>query len=180
MTLATVPVEMSAASGAVLTAAEWNSNVRDAVNFIINRPICEVRQTSPQSVANGNTTVGVAFDTEDIDNDGMHSTVTNTSRITAQTAGRFRVSGGVGWAAGSTNRRGCWWMVNGTANNGSETIGQASAANSTSNCARSKSIFLNVGDYAELLPFQDSGVSTNTSGTTFEQPNACVHWIGTT
>jgi hypothetical protein len=179
--VATVPVEMTAVAGAVLTAAQWNSNVRDAVNFLLSPPTCELRQTVAQSIANGGSGTAVNLDTEDIDNDGMHSTVTNTSRVTAQTAGRYQFGGGVVYAANATNRRICWWALNGTAVTGSEatTAGSAVAGGSTGPAARTKSVFLNVGDYVELVAFQDSGGVLNTAVATFEMPSVFARWIGT-
>jgi hypothetical protein len=177
--VATVPAEMTAVAGTVLTAATWNSNVRDAFNFLLSPPTCELRQTVAQSIANGGSGTVLNLDTEDIDNDGMHSTVTNTSRVTAQTAGRYQFGGGVNFVANATNRRICWWALNGTVVPGSEAGTFGSASGNTGPGARTKSIFLNVGDYAELVAFQDSGVALNTMVSTSAQPSVFARWVGT-
>jgi hypothetical protein len=180
--VATVPAEMTAVAGAVLTAAQWNTNVRDAVNFLTNPPACEIRQTVAQSIPTGGTTTALLFDVEDFDNDGMHSTASLTSRITAQTAGRFQFGGGVIFAVNGTGRRICWWALNGTAVLGSEATTMASSvANATCGPgARTKSVFLNVGDYVELIGYQDSGGALNTAVVNFEMPTVFARWIGTT
>jgi hypothetical protein len=52
---------------------------------------CRVTSTASQSI-NDNTTTTVTFDDELWDNDGMHSNVTNNSRITIVTAGIYVVT----------------------------------------------------------------------------------------
>jgi hypothetical protein len=49
---------------------------------------CKVRHSVAQSIPDITYTI-VAFDTEDADTDNMHDPVTNNSRITIQTAGRY-------------------------------------------------------------------------------------------
>lgn len=49
---------------------------------------CKVRHSTTQSIPNSTETT-VAFNTELYDTDGMHDTVTNNSRITPQTAGKY-------------------------------------------------------------------------------------------
>lgn len=46
-----------------------------------------------------NTVTALLFDTDDIDDDGGHSTVTNTSRYTFQRDGRFEIAGVVFYGA---------------------------------------------------------------------------------
>lgn len=179
--MATVPNEITYSAGSVLTAAQLNTNLRDAINFVItNRPILEVRQTSVQSIS-GATSTAINFDAEDIDNDGMHSTSSNTSRATAQTAGRYRVGGGISWAGNGAGRRNCQWAINGAVQNGVDAgIAAGGNTNALPVAARSMTLHLNVGDYLELLGFQDCGGSLNTAVTTSQQPGMSVEWIGTT
>ena len=75
------------ATGNVAPAA-WGTQIRLNFEFLIDPPVCKVSNSAAQSVAN-NTLAILTANTETEDNDGMHSTVTNTSRLTAQTAGRF-------------------------------------------------------------------------------------------
>ncbi len=178
--MATLPSFRTWVTGEVVTAAEMNSNIRDSGNFFLSWPVFEGRQTVGQSVANGNATVGLVLDTEDVDTDNMHSTVTNPSRVTPATAGRYQHSGGVGWVANATGRKGCWWRLNGADITGSETIGPSSAAGTTVVCARAKTTFFNgTTDYLELLPYQESGSALLTSVATFEQSTVSVRMVGT-
>lgn len=57
-----------------------------------------------QTVAD-NTTTTLSADSELFDNDAMHSTVTNTSRITVQTAGRYDFTCRVNFQADITDGR---------------------------------------------------------------------------
>lgn len=167
-------------AGSVLTAAQLNSNVRDAINFVINRPVCDLRQTVAQALTNNAHTL-ITFDTEDVDNDNMHSPTTNPTRMTAQTAGRFTISAAVSFATNTSGRRLTSWFVNGTELSSAQLeFGIAVSGNATQICSRTREIFLNVGDYLEADAFQNSGGSLNTVVSTANQPNASVHWFGTT
>lgn len=175
--MATVPSQSTVSAGGTLTAALWNDDVRDAINFFLNPPSGQFRQSAAQSIAN-NTYTALLFDVEESDNDSGHSTVANTSRYNAVTAGRFQLSGGYSAAASAGGgRRITRWAVNGTAVNGSN-AGQTSDANVVYNQpARVITQFLNVGDYVELWAFQDSGGALNTSVTAENQPSMTVCWI---
>jgi hypothetical protein len=180
--VATIPVEITWVTAQLVTAAQMNSNIRDGVNFVLSTPVFEGRQTAAQPIATG-TNVGITFDAEDIDTDNGHSTSVNTTRYVAQTAGRFRVGGGVSWVANATGRRAAIWFVNSAATAGSE-ANMATAVNAQpcATPARSKTLFMNIGDYVELAGLQDSGGSLNTGSAVAGslQCNMSVQWIGTT
>jgi len=65
---------------------------------------CRANRTSAQSIPHATLTI-VAFNSELFDTDGMHSTVTNNSRITIQTAGVYDVGFNGAFAAGSDYTR---------------------------------------------------------------------------
>jgi hypothetical protein len=175
--VATVPSEITYTAGTILTASQLNTNLRDGVNFLINRPVCQARQTVTQNLTTGSA-AALLLDTEDVDNDNMHSTTTNTSRLTAVTAGRYQVGGG--YCAGSgSGRREVWYRVNGSDVNGTES-GIFGSTNNTGPASRAVSVFLNVGDYVELFAYQDSGGTIATIVTGSMQPSFYAHWIGTT
>lgn len=174
--MATVPSEMTAVAGTVLTAAQWNSNVRDAVNFLCGRPVFEGRQTVSQSISN-NVATAVLLDTGDIDNDGGHSLITNTSRYTIQTAGRFAVTGKVGYASNGTgNREGNIW-ANGTMIRSHNQL--AVPATSTRVTLPFFTAFFNVGDYVESGAYQSSGGSLSSAvANAYEQSTLTLLWVG--
>ncbi|HEY6021598.1 MAG TPA: hypothetical protein VIY48_17545 [Candidatus Paceibacterota bacterium] len=176
--MATVPAEITWVSGQVVTAAQLNTNLRDAVNFLINKPTCQVRQTVSQNLTTGSA-AAIAFDTEDVDNDNMHSTTTNTTRLTAVTSGRYHVGGGY-CAASTTGRKEVWVRINGGDVNGTESGVPGGSAVATGPALRGVSIFLNAGNYTELWVFQDSGGTIATSVSGAQQASFFALWTGTT
>lgn len=68
----------------VVTAAMLNTHVRDNENWMHTFHGCRVYKSSGQTVGAGNTDA-ITFDSEIFDTDGLHSTSSNTSRITIPT-----------------------------------------------------------------------------------------------
>lgn len=156
-----VPTEMTAVVGNILTAAQWNSNVRDGVNFLANPPLFIGYQSAAQSIPNSAFTA-ISLDTEVADTYGGHSTTTNNSRYVAQVAGWYLGIGQVALAGNASGLRSPALYVNGAAalpqmqaeiapNGGSTTIVQAVGIT-----------YLNVGDYIEVRIDQTSGGALNT------------------
>jgi hypothetical protein len=178
--MATVPSFRTWVTGEIVTAAELNSNVRDAGNFWLSVPVAELRQTVAQSIANGSV-VAITFDAEDVDTDGAHSTVTNTSRFTGQTAGRYRFSGGAAFAANATGYRQTFWRLNSATVNGSGALVPAITGVSSEVAARTMTFTLNgTTDFVELGVIQTSGGALNTAVVGADQPTMSVRWVGTT
>lgn len=152
-----IPSEMTAAVGQVLTAAAWNTMVRDAVNYLLNPPIFIGYQSVSQSLATSSFT-SVSLDAEVVDPYGGHSTTTNNSRYISQIAGWYLLLGQVNYPSNATGLRANRFAINGAATtaplNEVELGTNPSGAAIVPNFALQ---FLNVGDYAELQAFQNSG-----------------------
>lgn len=172
--MATVPVTRVWVAGEVVTSAYMNNNVTGPTAWLLAPAICQLRQIVAQSIAN-NSYTAVTFTAEDVDTTGMHSTVSNTSRMTAVYPGWYHHDGGSSIVAGATGVRGCRWAVNGTAVNASGLLFPANAA-ATISAARSMLIFLNVGDYSELQQYQNQGSAQNTVATAESQASATAWW----
>lgn len=142
-------------AAAQLTAAELN----DA----FDPPRCRVSKSATQSIANSATT-SVTFDTEDFDDGGMHSTTSNTSRITIPTggAGTYMVGGMVEFAANATGQRTIYVVLNGTATQATVTNVTASGT-VASRLACATLVQVVAGDYLELQVNQNSGGALNVS-----------------
>lgn len=84
-------------SGQRPTAAQLNQDLRDNVAFLANPPACRIFRSTTQSITSG-TEATLAFDSEQFDTDTMHSTVSNTERITINTAGIYVFSWGTQFA----------------------------------------------------------------------------------
>jgi len=175
--MATVPVEMTFSAGSVLTAAQLNTNVRDAVNFVIAPPLAVLRQTVAQIFTTG---IGAAFlfDTEDLDRDGGHSTTTNTSRYVSQTAGWYQMQGTAMFAVSNTSTG----LITGFSLNGaSSRFGgnfQVGNAGFVGVLPSGATVYLSVGNYVELIGYQSSGGNLNSQVTGFEgTPRLQILWV---
>jgi hypothetical protein len=173
--MATVPTYRTWVVGELVTASFMNTNIRDPGNFLISSPLFEGRQTVAQSIPTSANTA-INLDTEDIDSDNGHSTVTNTSRYTLQTAGWWRISGGVGMTANATGARQMSILKNSGVNGGSAQW-FAPGAVTFSAATRTKCIFGIVGDFFEIAIFQNSGGALNTVITSADgQSNMSAQW----
>ena len=65
-----------------------NGHVRDNLSFLYTPPMCRVYNSANISV-NDATVTALTFDSERFDTDTMHSTSSNTGRITATSAGKY-------------------------------------------------------------------------------------------
>ena len=178
--MATVPSFTTFVAGAILTAAQLNTNIRDAGNFWLARPLFIGRATSGQSLTNI-TWTDIDLGVEDIDRDGGHSTVTNTARYTSPTAGYLLLAGGVSFVVNATGMRGARWALNGTAINGAGAYIQAVAATDATVVA-ARTIFQLVNgtpDYVTLQGFQRSGGALSTSAVAEAQSSMHVLWVST-
>jgi hypothetical protein len=77
------------AAGDVYTAAAHNIIATDVNNFIVP-PACRVYNTAAINPYTSNALI--TWNAEEYDTDEMHSTVSNTSRITIQTAGVYSIA----------------------------------------------------------------------------------------
>jgi hypothetical protein len=91
----------------------------------------------------------------------MHSTVTNTSRITIQTAGRYLVCCNVYYAANATGTRFVDVLKNGTTAPAGSGLRISTASSGTANLFFASTLVLVVGDYIECRVHQNSGGALN-------------------
>lgn len=89
--MATVPSQKDWSANTVPTAGEFNNEIRDTINFCTGPERVLVRHEGGNPDLTTNTWTLLSWDTEDADTEAIHSTVTNTSRLTAVTAGRYQV-----------------------------------------------------------------------------------------
>lgn len=120
-----------------------------------------VKNSTNQSVPNEAIKV-LSWDTEVYDTNGIHSTTTNPSRFTCQTAGYYLVMAGVCFLANTNGYREVDLVMNGQYGVDSTILslskGHASPAESTT-LVNSTPVYMNVGDYVEVIAVQNSGSS---------------------
>jgi hypothetical protein len=140
-------------------------------------PVAQLRQTTAQTgLANGAWT-SIAFNAEDIDTHGGHSTVTNNSRYTAQKAGKYRLGGGVAWNTEATGTFWTRWAKGGTEINGSG-LNMVTTTSQSMVPARDIIVSLAVGEYVELQSAQFSGGTGDTYvGVAYAQSSMVVQWV---
>lgn len=139
--------------------AAWTRVVRDDLEDIIDPPACSVFDSGNQSLTSGNF-AAMNADSENFDNDGMHDPVTNNTRLTIQTAGRYQCQAIVSFDASSTGVRRLRFAVNGVAIVDSGlSLPPVGALSTTLNAM--KIIALAVGDFVEIQARQDSGGALN-------------------
>lgn len=162
--MATIPTYVTFTAGAILTAGQLNAQLVNAGNFYLSRPYCNAYNLATFSPASGTATLA-PLDTEIEDNDNMHSTVSNTSRMICQTPGLFAIRAATEWASNATGERRATLRLNsaGSPSGGTFILSRDGAAVATIGGAM---VFpeinityrmVNIGDYLELFVQQNSG-----------------------
>lgn len=161
-------------------ATAWGNSVKAALDFLANPPACRVHNSATQSCPDAAATA-LTFNSERYDTDTMHSTSTNTSRITIKTAGLYAVGGGFVLAT-----RGDYFQVAAQLRlNGTTTIASNSlSGNGAQNVFGHVTVHINykfaVNDYVELLVYQDNSanVAVNSEVAPNYGPEFYATWIG--
>lgn len=154
--MATVPVPRTWVASETVTATIMNATtgVKGALDFILSPPRTSVYQTATTSCTNGAATV-ILFDTEAYDTDTMHSTSSNTGRITATTTGLYTVYGQVCMASNATGTRTLSLLKNGATTLANARLQSVIATNAYIDLEID--VQMTAGDYVELTMTQTSG-----------------------
>jgi len=162
---ANAPARLAAgAAGSILTVAgglpSWVTPIGASVSH-----------SAAQSIANV-TPTALAFNTEGWDTDTIHNTVTNNSRLTATTAGKYVVLGFVHWANNSTGQR-----IASIRQNGTTTIVDTAEGVISGEVRHCVGVFVNLAatDYVELVVYQDSGGALDVASA---QTGFAMHRVG--
>lgn len=148
---------------------EWGGNITS----LFNPPACRVRRTSDQSVPD-NTNTAITFDAERWDTDSMHSTVTQTSRITINTAGLYMVTGEVAFAsAGSATR-----LLSVRLNGSTEIVRTQGVFNLAAHLTVATVYKFAAADYIEMIAYQATGGPVNVLALANYSPEFAATWIG--
>lgn len=120
-----------------------------------------VYNTANISVSSGGSGTTLTFDTERYDTDAFHSTSSNTSRLTVPSGkgGKYHMEGHAQFASGTTGERELRVLLNGATIIAVNTEQGLIAENVTVHV--STDYELAVGDYVELVAFQDGIGSLN-------------------
>jgi hypothetical protein len=141
-------------------------------------PSAKVYKAAGQAIPTATITT-LTFDSERYDNAGIHSTASNTSRLTAPKAGVYLIAASVAWASNATGERFVQVSIN-----GSPTQRLAGQRSTASGGFFENSIaavhYLKAGDYVEIAVYQTSGGSLATSdqGSYLAPQEASLTWVG--
>ncbi len=103
------------------------------------------------------TWTSLGFDTEDFDTDGLHSLVTNNSRLTVVKPGKYRIYGTVVFTANATGTREVRLLINGSVVPAGVQHDNAGAGRHTVVHVDTTWHFATAGHYVELQAYQGSG-----------------------
>jgi hypothetical protein len=145
-------------------------------------PAAVVTNTGDISVAGGGTHNLISFDTDQVNIDGMHSTTSNPSRLTAPIDGLYEIHGEANWFPCSNT--GTFEEIE-IYVNGTTRVGVTEIPNSTAACVVegvNALVRLHAGDYVQLFARQSSGSAETIRGTNSEgapdTPEFDMHWVG--
>jgi hypothetical protein len=141
-------------------------------------PGCRVKNSVALSHLTSNNWLSLtAFDTELFDNDNMHSLVTNTQRITFNTAGVYVVGGGFEFASNVTGLRGIRVYLNGTTPIAYMYYPAVTGGVGTGMCIETTYKFA-ATDFVELQGFQNGASPLAITGGIDQTPGFWAHWVG--
>lgn len=167
-----IPAPRTWQDGELVTAAEMNTEIRDAIGFLLNPPQASVIQSGTTQNMPSSTATNITFDTMQFDSDSIWD-ASQPDRLTIQTPGFYIVNAIFSWSSDPGGFRRGEILSNGSQ------ISYTSAAPTTSGTAFTSSIFAKfaVGDYLQLEHYQNSGSGLTASSAA--PPGLAVRWVGT-
>lgn len=158
-----------------ITGSPWPAGSIGTLGMLPNPPMVRARTTTAQSIPNATETV-VTFDLEDYDTDNMHSIVTNTGRITFNTAGVYLITAHITYVTGgSTGAREAFIRKN--ASGEYLALGNQQSATGSYISLAAQAKFM-VGDFVELRANQSSGGALNTFTAATIGPTMSAVYLG--
>lgn len=130
------------------------------MDAITKYPACKIYHNANQSIANSVAT-GLQFNSEVFKTDNMHSTSSDISRITINTAGVYQIIANVGFDANSTGYRIVQFRANGATLIPGVIANAISSPGIGTNIAAVTLYKFNAGDFFEVFVQQNSGSDLN-------------------
>lgn len=156
-----VPATLTGVAGKKLPATDFNSGVRDPIEFALNPPRVHAYDNTGIACADS-TDVLLTLSGEQYDTDSMHSTASNTSRIVFTTAGSYQVNCTVQWPNATYTVSNIMARLNAAGAVGGGT-GLRTQNYQTARVPQMHfTRFFNAGDYIEFWLQQTSGGSRTT------------------
>jgi hypothetical protein len=159
--MATLPNPHTWTAGDDATSGNLQT-LTDGINFLKDPPRARAYQSAATTLTSGAAQVALALGSEDVDGvqgDNLHSTVTNTSRMTIVTAGRYRAIGQVTFVANATGYRTVALFKNGSTVAATR-LQAGPTVTHFQQCV--EEILCAAGDYIEVAAAQSSGGNLDT------------------
>lgn len=181
----TDPNSISNPSPSTTILAAWGDNVRDNIVWQAGdgasgnpKPMCRVYRTTAQSIPSA-TWTAVTFNAERYDTANMHSTSSNTSRLTVPSgaAGVYQFTASAVFAANGTGGRLIRLRLNTGLVIGGEFLYPTSGTYLTGMLAVAE-YKLSAGDFVEVEVYQDSGGALNLNSFSAYTPEFSARWVG--
>ena len=161
----------------VLTASELNTYVRDNALFLSTPPSARVYNDADIGISH-NTLTALTFNSERWDTDEIHSTVSNTGRLTCKTAGLHGIYGHIRFAPNVSGSRIISIRLNGTDVIAHQRVSAIPASGDETSISIYTEYVLAVNDYVELLVFHNSGTTLSVTYTAKYSPEFGMTYLG--
>lgn len=182
------PVQRTWQQSEVVSADLLNSNIRDAIGYLLAPPRCIIYAANPASVPTQGTPTVFSWDTQLTNTDSMWNAQAPT-KITFNTPGVYQIRGylhypyvsgtGVEFHIGFASNAGGLWPVAGSPNRLCEDTRQASGNNSLGSSIWIGGLFpFNQGDYIEMFTAQTSPGGLAPAGGQFGS-QLTARWVST-
>jgi hypothetical protein len=172
----------TAVAGNILTASWLNTYVRDNVAWsATDSPACRAYNNATISHSSTGNWQAVTLNSERFDNAAMHSTSSNTERITVPSggAGKYLVAGNLAWLQNATGQRQLGIGVNGVATFAAVQGGPIVSGTVNTNLAVMAVYSMAVADYFAMGGFQDSGGALDMTSQANYSPEFYAFWFRT-
>ena len=138
---------------------------------------CRVYNNANISIASSGVSQALTFNSERYDDFLMHSTSTNTSRLTAIRDGVYHIFAHIEYSANSTGERFAIISLNGTTDIAVDSKTALGGGYSTY-CSVTTNYLLSSGEYVEIKAMQTSGGALNVLSSSSRSPEFGMAYIG--
>jgi hypothetical protein len=145
---------------------------------ILNTPVPSARVYNNANISHATSATfqALTFNSERWDSDEIHSTSSNTGRLTCNTAGLYLITGHIEFAANATGNRGARIRLGGSTNIASA-LRPAATGGDISDVSVAVTYRLAETEYVELLSYQSSGGALNVLSSANFSPEFSMTWI---
>lgn len=170
-------VNFAAGDGVEITSADDSGNDRVNLTFKTSTtiPSARVYRSSNQSISDSTDTI-ILLDSERYDTAALHSTVSNTGRLTAPIAGKYLITATLEFASNTSGRREMRLLLNGSTIIAQD-IRTGSISGITSPMTLTTVYALAQNDYVEIQVWQNRGGALNVLSSGNYSPEFAMHWL---